>query len=116
MWAPIKQRDGASTEVSRGSDHPEGWEIILQTDPKQLEFVWAHAWQENTSMAPSLVVPVGNKNSHHGFPRERQKKLGEKEHILISPGLQGSIKSLPLEAAREQGAAPHPTEHLLHMN
>jgi len=103
-------------EASGGSDHPEGWEIILPTDPKQLEFVWALAWQENTSMAPSLVVPAGNRSGQHGFPRERQQKLGEEEHILISPGLQGSTKSLPLEAAGEQGAAPHPTEHLLHMN
>ena len=85
-------------------------------DPKQLGFAWARMWQGSTSMAPNLVLPGGNKSGQHGFPRERQQKLGEKEHILLSPGLQESTKSLPLEAAREQEAAPHPTEHLLHMN
>lgn len=67
-------------------------------------------------MALSLVVPVGNKSGQHGLPRERQQKLGEKEHISQSQGLGGSTKSLPLEADREQGAAPHPTEYLLYMN
>lgn len=64
---------------------------------------------------PNLVLPGGNKGSQCGFLRERQQILREKEHMLLSPGLQGNTKSLSLEAATEQGATPHPTEHLLQM-
>lgn len=112
----MRQWEGASTEVSGGSDHSQGREIILQVDPKQLGFVWARVWQESTSMTPNLVLPGGNKSSQREFLRERQQNLREKEHMLLSPGLQGNTKSLSLEAATEQGAAPHPTEHLLQMN
>lgn len=61
--------------------------------------------------APNLVLPGGNRSSQH-----RVLELGEKEHFLVSPGPRGKNRSLPLEAGREQGDAPHPTELLLHMN
>lgn len=89
-----------------GGSHPSrGWEIILHMDPRQLRFAWACVWQEDASMAPSLALPGGNK---HGFPRERQQKLSEKERILLFLGLKRSTKSLSLEVARERRLLPTP--------
>lgn len=75
--------------------------------PKQLGFAWAHMCVSGKYLHGSKTGAARRQQEQqHVFLREKLQKLDEKEHMLLSLGLQGSPKSAPGGSRRAGDCSP----------